>query len=354
MSDPVVSLPHVTVCVPAFNAERTLRRTLDSIVAQDYPDFDVLVCDNASTDNTTQIAKEYAERNVRYVLNTVRSPFAESNWNHALSLAEGPLIALYHADDLYTPTMVSRQVEFLQKNYQASAVFTMTQTIDEKDRPIRKGCTALPIEYKGRMSFEFPVLFNAVLKYTNFLVVPTIMTRKVVLDKVGNFNWQQFCSAADIDLYLRMTQIGPIGVIDEPLHRYRIFPQQGTNLINKSRTHLAHFFWVMDSWLSNKEMHKFTESSARKFYEMYRASDHVLCAMNYLLLKQRNQAKVLLLKELKLSHFITTIQRPRKLKTLLSGIVLLWSIRLGLGTLAGRCLYKAYQLNLQRQLNPLK
>jgi glycosyltransferase involved in cell wall biosynthesis len=57
-------VPHVTICVPAFDAENTLGRTLESIVAQDYPHFDVLECDNPPTDNTAKIANEYATRKV--------------------------------------------------------------------------------------------------------------------------------------------------------------------------------------------------------------------------------------------------------------------------------------------------
>lgn len=343
----------MTICVPAYNAARTISRTLDSILSQDYSNYDVLLCDNFSSDDTAEIVKRYEDRNVRYFLNPVQERWGENNWNHALSLAEGPLIALYHADDLYTPTMVRRQVEFLQKNHHASAVFTTSQRIDEKDRPIRLGNITLPNEYKGKDIFSFPDLFNAALKYGTITVVPTMMARKSVLDKVGNFNWQQFCSAADIDLYLRMAQVGHIGIIDEPLHRYRISPQQGTNVVDKSRTHLAHFFWVMDSWLAKPGMHQFTESSARKIYEMYRAADHVVCAMNYLLQGEQHQAKTLLSKELKLSHIITAMQRPQKLKSLLSGIVFLWCIRLGLGTFSGRCIYKLQRLNMQRKFKPL-
>lgn len=346
--------PHVTICVPAYNASRTISRTLESILSQDYPNYDVLVCDNLSSDDTARIVKTYERNGVRYFLNPVNEKWGENNWNHALSLAEGPLIALYHADDLYTSTMVRRQVEFLQKNHHASAVFTSSQRIDEQDRPIRLGNITLPHEYKGKDIFSFPDLFNAALKYGTITVVPTMMASKSVLNKVGNFNWQQFYTAADIDLYLRMAQVSHIGIIDEPLHRYRISPQQGTSVIDKSRTHLAHFFWVMDSWLAKPEVHQCTESSSQKIYEMYRAADHVVCAMNFLLQGNQNQAKLLLSKELKLSHVVTATQRPQKLKSLLSGIVFLWSIRLGLGTLSGRCIYKLQRLNMQRKFKPLK
>ena len=347
-------LPKVTICVPVRNGARTIQRTLDSLLNQDYPNYEIIVSDNCSDDETAKIVRQYASNGVKYFFNPVLKKWgAESNWNHILTLAEGPLIALYHADDLYTPTMVRRQVEFLKKNYKASAVFTMSQIIDEKDRPIRMSNFTLPKEYQGQDIFPFPDLFNAVLKYRTITVVPTMMTRKVLLDKVGNFNWRQFCSAADIDLYLRMAQIGTIGIIDEPLHKYRISPQQGTTLIDKSRTHLAHFFWVMDYWLSQTDMNQFVESSARSMYDMYRASDHVRCAMNMLVLKQPNEAKKMLKKALKVRHLYSAVQRPRKLFVLVFGYLLLWSIYFGAGPLAGQGLYRAHQFYLQWPRKPL-
>lgn len=346
--------PHVTICVPAYNAAHTINRTLDTILAQDYPNYDVLVCDNNSTDNTHEIVRSYHNRGVQYYLNPDMLGGAESNWNYALNLAKGPLVALYHADDLYAPTMVRQQVEFLKKNAHASAVFTMSETINEKDQLIRVGNLKLPLEYKGQDLFSFPELFNAVLKYGTFTIVPTMMSRKSILDKVGKFNWQQFYSASDIDLYLRMSQLGSIGIINEPLHKYRLSPKQYSNLLNKSRTHLAHFFLVMETWLSNQKYYEVVMTSNYKFYEMNRAVDYVFCAKNLLISGKHNQSRILLSKELKLSHFITALKRPSNLRPLISGLIILLSIKFGLGRLSGKCMAKAKQFKLQWQLKPLK
>ena len=93
--------PHVTVCIPAYNAAKTISRTIDSILTQDYPNYDVLVSDNFSSDDTFRIVESYKERCVCCFLNPDQKTWnASENFNHALSLASGPLIALYHADDL--------------------------------------------------------------------------------------------------------------------------------------------------------------------------------------------------------------------------------------------------------------
>ena len=345
--------PLVTICIPAFNAEATLARTLESILAQDYPNFEVIVSDNRSTDDTAQIVRGYAARGIRYFLKPEHSDLAEPNWNYVLSLASGPFIALYHADDLYTPTMVRRQVEFLQAHAEVSSVFTMTQTIDEHDRPIRMGSTRLPDELRGREVFDFPVLLNAVLKYGNIMTVPTLMTRRETVEAVGVFNPQKFASAADIDLWLRMARWRPVGIIDEPLHRYRIFSQQESAQLNKLRTHLAHFFVVLDYYLTLHEVKRVTQPQALAIYQMERSADHVLCAMHMLAQGQVAEARARLKAALHWRHFVTAHHRPRRLARLLVGLGLLASTWLGLGAVAGRGLYSTYQRDLRRRQRPI-
>ena len=343
MNDPVKSYPRVTVCVPVRNGALTISRTLDSILAQDYPNFEIIVSDNCSTDETAEIVQSYSARGVRYYLNPQLETYGESNWNHILSLANGPLIALYHADDIYTPTIVRRQVEFLEAHPETSAVFTMSQTIDEHDRPIRMGHMRLPEELRSRDRFEFPKYFNAVLKYCTFTPVPTMMTRREVLDKVGNFRWQMFATATDVDLYLRMArQWGPIGVIDEPLHKYRISSAQGSALIARNRIELADYFRAIDAHLNDSEDKRAVQPRSLAFYEIYRSTDQVICAMNLLIQEKTVGACANLRKALHWRHFVTALKRPRVLVWLLAGLVLIISSSMGFGTFVGRRVQGAY------------
>jgi glycosyltransferase involved in cell wall biosynthesis len=337
--------PHVTICVPAYNAARTISRTLDSILAQDYSNYDVIVCDNLSSDDTSGIVKTYEDRGVRYFLNPVQERCGESNWNQALSLAEGPLIALYHADDLYTSTMVRRQVEFLVKHPEASAVFTMTQRIDEYDRPIKMGNTKLPKELRGKEIFNYEEFLNYTLKYTTFVVVPTMMSKRELIDRVGVFNWDKYATASDIDLYLRMAKHGPIGVIDEPLHKYRISSLQGSELIARNRITLFDFFHVMDVYLSNPKEKQVAQPQSLTFYELNRFSNLLTCTMNLLAQGNRIEARVRLHDALrwKCKHFAAAFKRPRFFMRLIVAVGFFVCIYLWLGGFVGR---KARQLNI--------
>lgn len=344
-----VDSPHplVTVCVPAHNAARTLARTLDSILAQDYPAVEIIVSNYASTDQTAAIAQQYAARGVRYVYNAVGD-----NWNFVLALTTSPFVALYHADDLYLPTMISRQMDFLQAEPDACAVFTMSQGIDENDQPIRQGTAQLPPELRGQCKFDFPTLFNAILKHTDFISTPTLLARRETLATIGRFDYQ-FDSAADLDLWLRMARWRPIGIIDEPLHRYRVSPQQGSAQMERTRTFEAHYFMVMDHYLALPEVSTGVQADALTFYEMQRSIDRVGRAMRLLLNGQAAEAGTLLQLAQPWKHLEAGRQRPYRLRQLLLGCALWFATRLRLGTAAGRVAHALYQLEVKRRQRPI-
>ncbi len=328
--------PRVTVCVPVRNGALTISRTLDSILAQDYPNIEIIVSDNCSIDETAKIVQAYADRGVGYYLNPRLETYGESNWNHILSLATGPLIALYHADDIYTPVMVRRQIEFLEAHPETSAVFTMSQTIDEQDRPIRMGTTHLPAKLYGHDRFEFNEFFNGLLKYRTFVPVPTMMTRRSVLAAVGVFRWQLFASASDVDLYLRMArQWGPVGIIDEPLHKYRISSVQGSAVIAKNRTTLFDFFRVIDAHLSDPDEKQGVRPQSLAYYELYRSSNLFTCTLNLLVQGNTVEARARL-REVKWKYFITALRSPPLLARLMIGVGLLIAVCLGCGAVVGR------------------
>jgi glycosyltransferase involved in cell wall biosynthesis len=330
--------PKVTICVPVRNGVHTIRRTLDSILAQDYPNFEVVVSDNCSDDDTASIIQEYAEQGVQYYFNSKLEKWGEGNWNYILSLAEGAFVALYHADDLYTRTMISRQVEFLLDHPKASAVFTKTQAIDEFDRPIRNGPIRLPEEIKDREEFDFPDLLNAVLEHGNFLTVPTMMARRESLDKAGSFDLQ-FCTAADIDLWLRLSRLGTVGIIDEPLHKYRISENQGSSQLFKLRTYRAHFLQVMDHYLSIPKFRQLVTAQAFRSYEMYGITDDVIRAANMFLLGNVADARLLMKSALSRPEFKEGLRKKNFARQFFLSLAVFLAIQLGLRKL----LYSFYE-----------
>src|SRR5450631_3437681 len=116
-------LPLVSIVVPAYNAERFLRPSLDSIVGQSYPEKEILLMDDASTDRTAEIAQSYGGRIAYHRQPRNRGQFG--NVDDGIALARGKYIAVYHSDDLYDPEIVAREVAFLEAHHSAGAVFAL-------------------------------------------------------------------------------------------------------------------------------------------------------------------------------------------------------------------------------------
>ena len=103
----------MSIIVPVYNGEQYLRESLDSILAQTYPITEILVMDDASTDGTAAILESYGDR-----IRVIRQPQNRgiyANANDGIAMAQGEYIAIYHADDVYLPTMVEQEVEFLER-----------------------------------------------------------------------------------------------------------------------------------------------------------------------------------------------------------------------------------------------
>jgi glycosyltransferase involved in cell wall biosynthesis len=355
--------PLVSVCIPAFNAGGTIGATLDSILRQDYPSCEIVVSDNHSTDATRKIILTYGARGVRYCMPGARPEWAEGipdyigayvNANYVLSQGQGDFLCLYHADDVYQPDIICKQVELMQANPHVGAVFTMLRNIGGDGQPIRVGSTRLPPELRGQQCFDFETLFNAILTHFNFLPAPSVMLRRSALEVVGGFNEQQWRTSADLELWLRIAGRYAIGIIDEPLLNYRISQKQFGAEYNKLRTTLADFFLVMDYFLAQPEVRQIAKPHTLAVYEMRRSVDQLLCAMNLMARGQVAGAQTRLSAALRWRHFVTARKHSRQLMRLLAGVGLFVSTWVGLGELAGRGLYQAYQWNLRQRQKPLR
>lgn len=102
-------IPRVSVCVPALNAARTIRMTIESILGQDFPDLELIVLDNNSDDDTADLARSFGDSRVRIHRNS-RTLSMPDNWNRVVGLATTDLVKVVPADDLLAPHCLSEQV----------------------------------------------------------------------------------------------------------------------------------------------------------------------------------------------------------------------------------------------------
>lgn len=129
--------PHVSIGVPVFNGEKFLAAALDSLLAQTYEDFELLISDNASTDSTPEICRRYAamDRRVRYVRNEGNIGVYR-NCNQVFELSSGEYFKLAAADDLCDPDLLRRCVDVLDANPSIVATYPRTRFIDEDGKSL--------------------------------------------------------------------------------------------------------------------------------------------------------------------------------------------------------------------------
>lgn len=130
--------PRVSIGVPVYNGERYLAATLDSLIAQTFDEFELVICDNASTDRTAEIAQAYSgrDRRIRYVPSD-RNIGSVRNFNRAFQLATGEYFRWFSADDLAAPESLARCVEVLDQEPAVVLAYPKTRLIDGQGQAIR-------------------------------------------------------------------------------------------------------------------------------------------------------------------------------------------------------------------------
>ncbi len=282
--------PLVTVVVPVRDGAAFLRESLDSILGQTYPAIEVIVMDDASTDETPEIAASYGDR-----IAVVRQPSPRGiygNANDGIALAAGELIGVFHADDVYLPEMVERDVEWLGAHADAGAVFCSDIFVDGDGREL--GRLVLPPELRGSRPLAYPELLNGLLQHKNvFLRCPTALVRASVYRELGGYRDAEFKNTADLEMWLRIARTYPLGVLEEHLLRYRRGHGSSSERYQGVRTDPNRFFVILD-----RELEQGGRTHARpgalRAYEAHRAEDILMRAVSNYVLDERRGARALL------------------------------------------------------------
>jgi len=332
--------PLVSICVPTYNSAKYLKECLDSIVKQTYLNKEIIVSDNASTDETEKIVKEYVEKyKVKYYRND-KNIGAEANFTRCVELATGKFIAIFHADDLYLPDIIQKQVQIFQENPSIGAVFTRASFINNLGKII--GESNLPVELRNKKIYHFSEIFLSILCSLNFLVCPSAVVRGEIYKELVPFNEKKFGTSANLDMWLIILEKYPIAISKEKLMNHRISDTHGSFQLRYLRTEKADFFKVMDCYLANKVNNMDIPRNVLNKYEFLRSIDKIRCAVNYLIQGKEKDTKRLLKESFSVDIFwgaIGTVKKPTFLAYWIFGAILLGLICFGLEKYIGKSLY---------------
>ena len=194
--------PQVSVIIPTFNRGWILREAIDSVLNQSVQDFELLVIDDGSTDDTPDILCEYGDA-IRRIRQENRGVSAARN--RGIAAAKGTYIAFLDSDDLWMPEKLCTQIDFFRDH--PNILICQTEEIW-----IRRGVRVNP---KKRHKKPSGMIFEPSLELC--LVSPSaVMIHQALFDRVGLFD-EAFRICEDYDLWLRIAYRYPIHLIDTPL-----------------------------------------------------------------------------------------------------------------------------------------
>ncbi|MBE3609030.1 glycosyltransferase family 2 protein [Campylobacter californiensis] len=311
--------PPVCICIPNYNNEKTINETLDSLVKQTYKNIIIKIFDNASTDGSVKILKEYEKtyHNIQVFQNETNIG-AEGNFNKCIQNLECEFGALYHSDDIYDPTIIEEQVKFLLNNKECVAVSTDMNLIDEKGSKIQQKVIKELSEDNGYIIVNSQIeMLKKVLEIGNFIVCPTVMMKTdIYKNKIKSYDVENFRTATDLDLWFRTCEYGKFGTILKPLINYRQSSSSYT-FRTKLSTNKSDGVYVVDYYY-DKFKNKLSKSHKRK-YKFFCFKDEVSKTVNQILTNKREF-------DFKLSVFdydifIESIKSTKNFKFIVVGIV---------------------------------
>lgn len=200
--------PAVSVVIATYNYGRYLAGALDSVLAQTFTDFEIVVVDDGSTDATAEVILPYlADPRVRYYRTENRGQPAAKNFG--IRFARASLIGFLDADDLWLPAKLERQIALLRSDPGLGVVYTRRLVIDPEGREL--DCPQ-PALHRG-------LVLEAVFR-RNCICFSSTLVRRAVFAEAGYFD-EDLPLAIDFDLWLRVARRYRFDYVDEPLVKYR-------------------------------------------------------------------------------------------------------------------------------------
>ncbi len=242
-------LPKVSILIPTFNRVDYLKEAINSAVNQTYPNIEILVLDDCSTDETIDISKAYTDiKNVTFIRNEHNIGFI-NNWNKAVSLSSGEYIKIMGDDDMLENNCIAEQVKILNKHCNVGTVCCDYFIIDENGN-MKNNNNSYRLFNKDTKEDGEKFIKNYLLGERRVGWPTSILFRKADFERVGDFD-PDTGRAADIDMWCRILRSKNFYYLDQMLAYNRQF---SGNLSKKlSRDGIDHFYDKTIRYIKTKE-----------------------------------------------------------------------------------------------------
>jgi glycosyltransferase involved in cell wall biosynthesis len=218
-------MPEVTVLLPVYDGEPYLREAIDSVLAQDFPDFELLVIDDASRDRSVAVVEEVRDARVRLLRNSHNRGLF-STLNEGISRVDSPLVRLWAQDDRMCPGGLGRFVEFARHHPSVGMVYSRFFSIDAYGKRTR-GEHAHASQY-ARTPDVAGATLSALLFWCYGCLpgnISTVLLRRAAWESCGGF-FEDGQQTPDFEMWVRLSERWEVGFLREPLVEVRDHPRQ--------------------------------------------------------------------------------------------------------------------------------
>ncbi len=228
--------------MPAYNAERFLAEAIESVLAQTWKDFELIILDDGSQDRTREIAQDYARRDARVRLEAHANIGVAATLNRGLALSASEWVVIMHADDVMMPNRIERQLAFVSAHPELAVASSWVMHINGEGTMIARDNSRLLTHEAVQKLY----LANELVGFSH----PASILRKSSVQAVGGYR-EQFRVNEDIDLWNRLLERG-YNILVQPdfLLKYRIHDKSAS--IARARFIRRQIHWVKECMLRRR------------------------------------------------------------------------------------------------------
>jgi glycosyltransferase involved in cell wall biosynthesis len=247
-----LNTPTLSVLIPTYNYARFLPEAIESVLEQDYADFELLIVDDGSSDNTAEVARRYCLRDPRVQFSAHPANIGMvNNWNYCLERARGDYIKFLFGDDkLCHPQALSKLAALLRNNPAATLAASARVVLNERSEAVDIWRTLADGFHDGRKIITAYLMENG----RNLVGEPSaVMFRKK--DAGRGFN-PRFCQVVDMEMWFHLLEKGGLAYTGEPLCAFRCHPGQQSERHAASgvgpREHCFFYAYAAQPWVPRK------------------------------------------------------------------------------------------------------
>lgn len=245
-----MDIPTISVVIPSYNHEKYVKETIESVLNQTFQDFEIIITDDGSKDNTVNEIKKYSDPRIKLFV-FEENQGACKTLNNCINHSKGKYIAVLSSDDVWELDKLEKQLKFLKNHPEIDAVFTKAKIINEfgSSYTDKKHPYYTIFEQTNRSKYEWIrfFFFNG-----NCLCHPSLLIKKSVYDEVGLYN-ENLANLPDFDMWTRVCLKLNIYILDEKLVKFRVRDNDANISSLKPTTHIRSRFeakQILDNYLS--------------------------------------------------------------------------------------------------------